>query len=161
MWDEEKAQRSRGEPPEGGSDVAGAEHCPSGRCGGPATSAAGVGGGGEAAGAPLAARGDVDPGSGGGAGLVAPGVGEGSIPSEAIPDRSSDAGGGADEDVPLRVPRLSAGPAKGRRLVKVEESRRPPVAVTPEQRLLVLDTWRRSGTSTSIRDRRKAGPQSR
>ena len=82
MWDEEKAPRSGGEPQGRGSDVAGAEHRPSGRCGGPATSAAGVvGGGGEAAGAPLAARGDVDPGGSGGAGLVAPGVGEGSIPS--------------------------------------------------------------------------------
>jgi len=146
MWDEEKAPRSGSESRGGGSDVAGAEHRPSGRCGGPATSAAGVvGGGGEAAGAPPAARGDVGPGSGGGAGLVAPGVGEGSIPPEAIPDRSSGAGGAADDDVPLRVPRLSAGPPKGRRLVKAEESRRPPVAVTPEQRLLVLDTWRRSG----------------
>ncbi len=41
--------------------------------------------------------------------------------------------------------RLLAGPrkSKGRRLVKPEESPQP--AMTPEQRLLILDTWQRSG----------------
>jgi transposase InsO family protein len=41
--------------------------------------------------------------------------------------------------------RLLAGPRKsnGRRLVKSEES--PAPAMTPEQRLLILDTWQRSG----------------
>ena len=41
--------------------------------------------------------------------------------------------------------RLLAGPrkSKGQRLVKPEES--PQAAMTPEQRLLILDTWQRSG----------------
>ena len=44
----------------------------------------------------------------------------------------------------LRRPRLiGTGKSKGRRLVKPEESPQP--AMTPEQRLLILDTWQRSG----------------
>jgi transposase InsO family protein len=43
-----------------------------------------------------------------------------------------------------RRPRLiGTGKAKGRRLVKPEVSPQPPM--TPEQRLLILDTWQRSG----------------
>ncbi len=38
---------------------------------------------------------------------------------------------------------VGTGKAKGRRLVKPEESPQP--AMTPEQRLLILDTWQRSG----------------
>ncbi len=45
---------------------------------------------------------------------------------------------------PLRKPRLTGtGTGKGRRLVKPEESAQPPM--TPQQRLLILDTWQRSG----------------
>ena len=45
---------------------------------------------------------------------------------------------------PLQKPRLmGTGKAKGRRLVKPEESPQP--SMTPEQRLLILDTWQRSG----------------
>jgi transposase InsO family protein len=45
---------------------------------------------------------------------------------------------------PLRKPRLiGTGKARGRRLVKPEESPQP--SMTPEQRLLILDTWQRSG----------------
>jgi transposase InsO family protein len=43
---------------------------------------------------------------------------------------------------PLRVPPL-AGVGKGRRLVKPKEPPQPPLS--PEQRLLILDTWQRSG----------------
>lgn len=49
----------------------------------------------------------------------------------------------------VRRPRLiGTGKAKGRRLVKPEESPQPASgcpAMTPEQRLLILDTWQRSG----------------
>jgi transposase InsO family protein len=45
---------------------------------------------------------------------------------------------------PLHKPRLGGtGSAKGRRLVKPEEAPQP--SLTPEQRLLILDTWQRSG----------------
>ena len=44
----------------------------------------------------------------------------------------------------MRRPRLvGTGKGKGRRLVKPEESPQP--TMTPEQRLLILDTWQRSG----------------
>src|SRR5208337_5461654 len=44
----------------------------------------------------------------------------------------------------VRRPNLVGhGKSKGRRLVKPEESPQP--AMTPEQRLLILDTWQRSG----------------
>ncbi|MFA6135653.1 MAG: DDE-type integrase/transposase/recombinase [Phycisphaerae bacterium] len=44
----------------------------------------------------------------------------------------------------LRKPRLGGrGTVKGRRLVKPEESAQAPL--TPQQRLLILDTWQRSG----------------
>ena len=49
---------------------------------------------------------------------------------------------------PLRKPRLSAtGKGKGRRLVKPVEAPQP--TMTPEQRLLILDTWQRSGLPAS------------
>jgi transposase InsO family protein len=45
---------------------------------------------------------------------------------------------------PLHKPRLGGrGTAKGRRLVRPEGSPQPPM--TPQQRLLILDTWQRSG----------------
>lgn len=45
---------------------------------------------------------------------------------------------------PLHKPRLvGIGKAKGRRLVKREEVPQP--SISPEQRLLILDTWQRSG----------------
>jgi transposase InsO family protein len=43
----------------------------------------------------------------------------------------------------VQHPRLPAGRRKGRRLVRREESSR--VAFTPQQRLLILDSWQRSG----------------
>jgi len=43
----------------------------------------------------------------------------------------------------VRRPRLVGGKSNGRRLVKPEES--PQAVMTPEQRLLILDTWQRSG----------------
>jgi transposase InsO family protein len=44
----------------------------------------------------------------------------------------------------MRRPRLvGVGKSKGRRLVKPEETPQP--SMTPEQRLLILDTWQRSG----------------
>ena len=55
----------------------------------------------------------------------------------------------ADEELPeesVRLPRLGSmakGTPRGRRLVKPEQAER--TALTPPQRLLVLDTWRRSG----------------
>jgi transposase InsO family protein len=42
-----------------------------------------------------------------------------------------------------RAPRLSGGRSRGRRLVKPEEKQRP--SLSPQQRLLILDTWQRSG----------------
>jgi hypothetical protein len=47
-----------------------------------------------------------------------------------------------DKAAPCRL-RRSRRPPAGRRLVSPEEP--IPVALTPEQRLLVLDAWRRSG----------------
>jgi len=45
---------------------------------------------------------------------------------------------------PLRKPHLmGTGKSKGRRLVKPAEPPQPPI--TPQQRLLILDTWQRSG----------------
>jgi transposase InsO family protein len=49
--------------------------------------------------------------------------------------------GGAAIVDPPRLPRLT--PSRGKRLVKPEDAGR--VSLTPEQRLLILDTWRRSG----------------
>src|SRR5262249_18583651 len=40
-------------------------------------------------------------------------------------------------------PRLQSGPRRGRRLVKKDQAKPPVIAA--EQRLLLLDTWRRSG----------------
>jgi transposase InsO family protein len=42
-----------------------------------------------------------------------------------------------------RLPRLPGGRRRGRRLVKPEQAKTPPLS--PQQRLLLLDTWRRSG----------------
>ena len=47
-----------------------------------------------------------------------------------------------DEEA-VRLPPLLAGRRPGKRLVKKEQTHTPPL--TPEQRLLLLDTWRRSG----------------
>jgi transposase InsO family protein len=65
------------------------------------------------------------------------------VPEEAElpPEPEDDAEGGAAVDEPPRLPRL--GPRSGRRLVKPEDAGR--VSLSPEQRLLILDTWRRSG----------------
>src|SRR5262245_45276516 len=65
------------------------------------------------------------------------------IPSAPAAEEASPAEGGGPADRPSafglagRLPRR-----RGRRLVKPAESAAP---LTPEQRLLVLDTWRRSG----------------
>lgn len=72
-------------------------------------------------------------------------------PREAAPSRVSEATGGTDT---VRVGSLEAeaavvrdglggGQAKGRRLSRAP--RKPHVSLTPEQRLLLLDTWQRSG----------------
>ena len=70
----------------------------------------------------------------------------------ALPDIPADAHEDFAEEEPfpdepfeeMRRPRLiGTGKGKGRRLVKPEESPQP--AITPEQRLLILDTWQRSG----------------
>jgi transposase InsO family protein len=47
----------------------------------------------------------------------------------------------------LGLPRVPAGRRRGKRLVKKEAAATPPL--TPEQRLLLLDTWRRSGLPAS------------
>ena len=47
-----------------------------------------------------------------------------------------------ETDEPLRS-RLLTGPRPGRRLVKPTEDTKSPLS--PQQRLLILDTWRRSG----------------
>jgi transposase InsO family protein len=76
------------------------------------------------------------------------------IPEEDPVDTSAGARAGSapTDDEPFleepfeeaRRPRLTGmGKANGRRLVKPEESPQP--AMTPEQRLLILDTWQRSG----------------
>src|SRR5687767_1114474 len=56
-------------------------------------------------------------------------------------EESADLGRPPQEDLP-RLPPLR-GPRRGRRLVKPQQS--PTPALTPSQRLLLLDTWRRSG----------------
>jgi len=52
-----------------------------------------------------------------------------------------DEGAGADE--PVSIPRLGQ-PRRGRRLVKKDEAPIPAAPLTPQQRLLLLDTWQRS-----------------
>ena len=72
-------------------------------------------------------------------------------PSSDVADETQAAGALLDEEPfpeepfeEVRRPRLvGVGKSKGRRLVKPEESPQP--AMTPEQRLLILDTWQRSG----------------
>ena len=49
-----------------------------------------------------------------------------------------------DEQVDLQIPAMR-GRGRGRRLVKLDEPPKSPATMTPEQRLLILDTWRRSG----------------
>src|SRR4051812_28483402 len=56
-----------------------------------------------------------------------------------------DVAGGPEPEGPVGPPRLR-GAGKGRKLVKRPEAGPAgPVALTPEQRLLLLDTWKRSG----------------
>jgi len=50
-----------------------------------------------------------------------------------------------DEQVDLQIPKTLMGRSKARRLAKAEVPAKSPMAMTPEQRLLILDTWRRSG----------------
>ena len=78
----------------------------------------------------------------------------GPVPGRPCPDSpeasAADVGGGqpdtsagpANRRRPAEVPRLQQ-PAKGRRLASKTET--PPCPLTPEQRLLLLDTWQRSG----------------
>ncbi len=86
-----------------------------------------------------------------------PPVGEPPERTEVLPEEADVAVGDLSEEGPMeeesfpeepfeevRRPRLvGMGKPKGRRLVKPEEPPRP--AMTPEQRLLILDTWQRSG----------------
>lgn len=72
------------------------------------------------------------------------------VPSEDLADVLDEAlspGPELEEEPDVRVPRLMGGIGKGfkkgRRLVKPESLERS--FLTPEQRLLILDTWRRSG----------------
>jgi transposase InsO family protein len=65
-----------------------------------------------------------------------------SPPDGAAAEESEDARAPAFEDAPARVPPL-ASRARGRRLVRKTDT--APHAFTAEQRLLLLDTWRRSG----------------
>ena len=58
-------------------------------------------------------------------------------------DLSNDGQPPAGDPGSLGLPRLPAGRRRGKRLVKKEAAATP--AWTPEQRLLLLDTWRRSG----------------
>jgi len=51
---------------------------------------------------------------------------------------------GAGKDLRPRIPAL-AGNARGRRLAKPGDLNKGPSELTPAQRLLILDTWRRSG----------------
>ena len=57
-------------------------------------------------------------------------------------DWDAEVAGGAGPTTERRIP-LLGGRRKGRRLVRREETPRTPF--TPEQRLLILDTWQRSG----------------
>lgn len=50
-----------------------------------------------------------------------------------------------DEQVDMQIPPALQGRGRGRRLAKVESPPKSSSAMTPEQRLLILDTWRRSG----------------
>jgi transposase InsO family protein len=61
-------------------------------------------------------------------------AGDASVDEEAFPEEPF--------EEPLRTPNL-VGQRRGRRLVKPEPTPQP--AMTPEQRLLILDTWLRSG----------------
>ena len=73
-----------------------------------------------------------------------PSVSEASLPAqgEEVADASSKAFPEEPFEEPIRMPRLM-GQRKGRRLVKPAEPDRS--AVSAEQRLLILDTWQRSG----------------
>jgi hypothetical protein len=63
-------------------------------------------------------------------------------PSPIVPAGDTDAASAPTPAASEPLPRLSQRPA-GRRLARKPEA--PPVALTPEQRLLVLDAWNRSG----------------
>ena len=63
---------------------------------------------------------------------------------EDAPDASDPVAGEEVEEAPVSVPRLSAGrKGKRRRLVRKEDE--PPRTVPAPKRLLILDTWKRSG----------------
>jgi len=70
---------------------------------------------------------------------------QGAQAPEAI-DSANEPAFDAEPLAPRRV--LPAGPRKGRRLVRPEESRRA-TPFNPEQRLLILDSWQRSGLPAS------------
>jgi len=63
-------------------------------------------------------------------------------PPATEPPESEPASSDAQHEKPIASPRLKS-PLHGRRLVKSSEAAPPPL--TGEQRLLLLDTWRRSG----------------
>lgn len=85
--------------------------------------------------------------------VAAPLPAEAPVAEAGLPGESAIGGNGfpAEEPFPeepfeetLHAPRLAGtGKGHGRRLVKAKESSQPPIA--PEQRLLILDTWQRSG----------------
>jgi transposase InsO family protein len=56
---------------------------------------------------------------------------------------SIDARAPSGDEEAVRLPPLLAGRRRGKRLVKKDQAKTPPL--TPQQRLLLLDTWRRSG----------------
>ena len=67
-----------------------------------------------------------------------------------VQDEGSLSDGEADEALPVRGPRLVGarkGKGKGRRLVKKSDP--PRTALSAQQRLLLLDTWQRSGLSAA------------
>jgi transposase InsO family protein len=67
---------------------------------------------------------------------------------QAVLDEALTPGPELEVDEPVRIPRfMGGGPRHGRRLVKKEAFAKP--ALTAEQRLLLLDTWRRSGLPAS------------
>jgi transposase InsO family protein len=82
-------------------------------------------------------------------GASAAGAAETLVPAEHAATAAANAGAlgpnlTVDLDgVPPRLPRVPAGRRRGQRLVKKSPAPTPPL--TPQQRLLLLDTWRRSG----------------
>lgn len=154
-------------------DVAGAERSPVGRSGVPATSDAAPGVVAvsgppvpESAPAVTLVGPPVEPPQLAAGGVVG-GRPSGGVPVAACPSpeaapeippdwEPSDALDGADEEEPLRepyaeeeldlrIPRLGGGGQRGPRLVKPDLAPKPPASLTAEQRVIILDTWRRSG----------------